>query len=250
MPPSIRLDGDKEAAKHLIGFGKKQLRLLKESMGFQNLFQRHRTLKDNLGRIVHCQRIGNLDQIYIFVPPHLAAIPPELRRELKTVYVSCWCCLAFAEGRVTEVIEIYGHRGYYGEPDPYPANCSEPDALVANYRGIRYRVEVCQKLVDLEPTDPTQTIYDTEEYVAIPSDFAEYKVGDEVILLCRGEWNGQILNHGDWYYCTSPPAGGNIGACWATRRPGQTPESNLADGTFIIVPLHVVGINDQIVSDT
>ena len=78
------------------------------------------------------------------------------------------------------------------------------------------------------------------------SDFAKYKVKDKVIVFMRGTWKSESLeykpgNRTPERVCKNNEVATCI-ACKGNRRPNY--ELDEADGSFLILPLEMAGIND------
>ena len=139
----------------------------------------------------------------------------------------CWCTDWFAEGEIKRVIGSYGDIGDYGE-EVYPDYCNSSDIAVKNYIGIRYEVKLCQGRTG-------------KTYICLPSDFAEYLVGDRVIMFMRGVWVENVLTEPDRIPGNSCQKV-SCKACKGNRRPNQTGDE--PDGSFLIMPLEIEGVND------
>ena len=140
----------------------------------------------------------------------------------------CWCTDWFVEGEIKRIIGDYGDVGDYGE-ETYPDYCNSDDEAVKNYVGIRYEVKLCQGR-------------NKKTYICLPSDFAEYKVDDKVIIFMRGVWDAASLTEPDRTpgdKCQTA----SCKACKGNRRTGQTGDE--PDGSFLIAPLEIEGVNDQ-----
>lgn len=153
-----------------------------------------------------------------------------VRRGYGLEYV-CWCTNWFVVGKIIRVIGDYGDRGNYGA-ETYPDYCKSPDSNIKNYIGIRYEVSLCQGR-------------NKKTYICLPSDFAEYAIDDKVIIFMRGTWN-EIGN--SIVEPTNRVAGEacekvSCVACKGNRREDQTGDE--ADGTFLIMPLEIDGVNKQ-----
>ncbi len=216
--------GDDFAARGLFGEGRHQLSILKSVMSFQNLQQLQRIVRFDDGTIIKCLSCFGQDVINIFVP-----IGAEEERRIVEAFF-CWCTNYFTEGIIAEVIGDYGEVGDY-EEETYPDCCNFSDMAVKNYIGIRYKVYLCQ--------GDKKT-----NYICLPSDFAEYKVGDKVIIFMRGIWIGTDLNepakrtpekgckNNEFVTCI---------ACKGTKRKGQIGDE--ADGSYLIMPIQIERVN-------
>jgi len=138
----------------------------------------------------------------------------------------CWCTNWFSEGEIKRIIGSYGDVGDYGEED-YPDCCNSSDVAIKNYVGIRYEVKLCQGR-------------NKKTYICLPSDFAEYLVGDLVIVFMRGVWVVNELTEPDRIHGESCQKV-SCKACRGNRRPEQTGDE--PDGSFLIVPLAISGVN-------
>ncbi len=186
-PPRVNLSGDIEAAKRYIPLGEKQLGQLTGFMEYQKLQQMNRTVEYDMGSgnvVVSCLSSFGNTTINIHVPPQ-----EQGGEELAELRVSwCWCNCCFASGIIKEVI------GDYGDPvgsfeDTYPDDLVDTDLNIQNYDGIRYKVVVCQKQKDYGFENNEQ--YSRDEFICIPSDFAEYRADDEVIVWLSKYWSGE-----------------------------------------------------------
>ena len=217
--------GDEFAAKGLLGEGRHQLSILKNLMSFQGLKQDQRTVRYNDGTAIRCTSVFGQDKIEVFVSFRMPVIAE--REVVKVEY--CWCTNYFTEGKIIEILGDYGEVGDYGS-ETYPDYCNSDDEAIKNYIGIRYKVILCQG-------DATST------YICLPSDFAEYEVDDKVIVFMRGIWDDTTLKEpirkagencigADKTYCR---------ACKGTKRIGRTGDE--ADGSYLISPLEISGVN-------
>jgi len=238
-PPRIVMAGNEAAARQLTGFGLNQLRILKEAMGFQGLSQMQSTAKDRkIGVTVKCSSCFGNDRIDIHVPSGFA---PEEIAALRVSY--CWCNCCFGSGVIKEVI------GDYGDPvgdfeDTYPDDLVDTDLNIQNYDGIRYKVAVCQKRHNRDYEDNAE--YYPRQFVCIPSDFAEYHTGENVIVWLSKQWSGT----GDSATANTERCVNTCGeACWSTdgacnvSQPWEPGVNNTPDGTFILMPLEFEGVN-------
>lgn len=220
--------GNEFVAKGLLGAGRHQLSILKNAMSFQKLKQLQRTVRFNDGTIIKCSSCFGQDTINVFVPP-MIPLPVKERKIVEVTY--CWCNNYFTEGIVERIIGDYGDIGDYGE-ETYPDYCNSDDEAVKNYIGIRYEVSMCQGIDGENKT-----------YICIPSDFAEYEVGDEVIVFMRGTWDGTILIEPEGrepgIECVNSEA--ICDACEGTIRPDWVGDE--PDGAYLIVPLAISGVN-------
>jgi hypothetical protein len=228
MPVRYITTGNEFAAKGLLGEGRHQLSILKNAMSFQNLKQLQRTVRFNDGVAIRCTSVFGQDKIEVFVPVGIPA-PIEERKIVAVEY--CWCNNYFTEGTIIRIIGDYGDVGEYGE-ETYPDYCNSDDVAVKNYNGIRYEVELCQG-IEGEPVT----------YICLPSDFAEYEVGDEVIVFMRGVWDETILSEPDGREpgITCVNSALICDACEGTTRPDRTDDE--ADGSYLISPLEISGVN-------
>ena len=219
--------GNESRAKGLLGEGRHQLSILRNAMTFQGLKQLQRVVRFNDGTIIKCSSCFGQDTVNVFVPPY---IPVEEERKIVKVYY-CWCNNYFTEGVVERVIGDYGSTGDYGE-ETYPDYCNSNDVAVKNYIGIRYEVSLCQGIMGRDET-----------YTCVPSDFAEYEVGDEVIVFMRGIWDEVTLIEPEGrepgIECVNSEA--KCDACDGTTRPDITDDE--PDGAYLIVPLAISGVN-------
>lgn len=233
--------GNEFAARGLLGEGRHQLSILKNAMSFQNLKQLQRNVRFDDGTTMKCSSCFGQDVVNVFVPPY---IPVEEERKIVKVYY-CWCNNYFTEGVIKRIIGDYGVTGDYGE-EKYPDYCNSLDSLpndeaVKNYIGIRYEVSLCQGIIGHDAT-----------YICIPSDFAEYKVDDKVIVFMRGTWKDNTLIEKE--NTLIEPVGREPGiecvnvnvelicdACDGTTRPDRTGDE--ADGAYLIAPLEISGVN-------
>ena len=225
--------GDEAKARGLLGEARHQMSILKNAMSFQELKQLQRVVQFKDGTIIKCLSCFDQDVINVFAP---IGIPIEEEPVIKQV-LSCWCTDYFAIGTIKGVIGDYGDVGDYGDEE-YPNYCNSSDVAVKNYIGIRYKVHICQgTLLNL----PAWT-----EYICLPSDFAEYQIGDKVIVFMRGEWDGTDLKEpskrdpkktckcDEFKLCI---------ACKGKKRPERVGDE--ADGSYLIMPLEIDGVNKQ-----
>lgn len=219
--------GDRKIASGLLGEGRHQLSILKNAMTFQNLQQLQRVVRFDDGTIIKCISCFGQDVINVYVSP---VIPVIVKRRKVVEVFYCWCTDYFTVGRIIEVLGAYGDIGDYGE-EAYPDYCNSDDIAVKNYIGIRYKVNLCQgdKKVN---------------YICLPSDFAEYQVGDKVIVLMRGIWYETSLNEPKKRIPERGCKNNEIATCIAckgTKRKGRIGDE--ADGSFLIMPLEIAGVN-------
>ena len=228
MTIRYRTSGDEHAAKSLFGEGRHQLSILKNAMKFQGLQQLQRIARFDDGTIIKCLSCFGQDVVEIFAP--LVGKEVEEKKIVSVDY--CWCSNWFTEGRIIEIYHEYSNVGEY-VPGEYPGNCNITDSAIENYTGIRYLVKCCQG-----------SAYG--QFVCLASDFAEYKTGDRVIVFMRGKWSGDVLEE------PARTPGGSCQcdeysdciACNGTRRTKQSsPNENEADGSYLIVPLAIAGVN-------
>ena len=212
--------------------------ILKNLMKFRNLEQLQRKVKFDNGIIIKCLSCFNQDVIKIFVPP---LIEVEERKIVSVDY--CWCSHWFTEGKIVEIYHEYSNVGEYG-PGEYPGNCNITDNAIENYMGIRYLVNCCQGSLQLD--NEINKVADYGQYICLASDFAEYKEGDRVIVFMRGQWRESVLEEPERIpgrSCLSDEYGACI-ACDGTRRTKQdVPNDNEADGSYLIMPLEIAGVN-------
>lgn len=238
MTIRYRTSGDEHAARSLLGEGRHQLGILKNAMKFQVLQQLQRIVRFDDGTIIKCLSCFGQDVIEVFVPFG------EVFEERKVVSVDyCWCTHWFTEGKIVEVYHEYSNVGEYG-PGEYPGNCNITDNAVENYTGIRYLVNCCQGSLQLD--NEINKVADYSQYICLASDFAEYKEGDRVIVFMRGQWEENILEEPARVpggSCLSDEYGACL-ACDGTRRTKQeVPNDNEVDGSYLIMPLEIAGVN-------
>jgi hypothetical protein len=222
IPATVRLFGDPVQAETMRGWAMAHLAALKRDMAFQNLMQLKRAYFFPNGAVINMSIAYNLAHIDIYVPFDAG------EEGYQEVTVKCWCNCCFAEGIIREVIWHYNQIGFYGE-NAFPYICTLDDIYIINYNGIRYNVEICQG-------------DSTEIYTCLPSDFAEYAVGDEVIVLHRGNWDGSNLISTSCIGCHACP---DDSACNGTRNPQALIGTNIPDGSYLIMPIWIPGINDN-----
>lgn len=234
MPIKYIPSGDKFKASQLWGEGRHQLSILKNLTSFQKLKQLQRIVRFSDGTIIKCLSCFNQDIIEVFVPFG------EIVEKKKIVEVRyCWCSHWFTEGKIVEVYADYGDIGDY--ETEYPANCNATDISIKNYIGIRYLVNCCQGSIQLDNEINKEADY--SQYICLASDFAEYQIGDRVIVFMRGQWDESILrkpNRIPGRSCLSDEYRTCI-ACDGTRREERIDEE--ADGSYLIVPLEIQGVN-------
>ena len=238
MTIRYRTSGDDFAARGLLGEGRHQLSILKNKMTFQGLKQLQQVTRFNDGTVIKCLSCFDQDVVEVFVPPG------EVAEEKKIVSVDyCWCSHWFTEGKIVEIYHEYSNVGEYS-PGEYPENCNETDQSIENYIGIRYLVNCCQGSLQLD--NEVNKVADYSQFICLPSDFAEYKEGDRVIVFMRGRWDKNILEEPDRVpgrSCLSD----EYGECWAcrgTRRKKEDSQDNTeADGSYLIMPLEIAGVN-------
>jgi hypothetical protein len=251
--------GDRKKAMMLKPEAVRQLFILRNAMKFQNLKQLQRFAFMTDGSKIFCSSIFGIENVHI-----TASSSSSKKPVLKEAYF-CWCNSVFAEGVVKEVIYDYEDFGPWwmdidvDEPwkQYYPWYCQfddefEYDSYIRRYTGIRYRVLVCQGELGHD-----------QEFICISSDFAGYVIGDKVIVLFMGRWpNGVPKNYVppatfhqdrsdpsylfDFKPCTCQYFDESDSmllceACMARHRIDQ--KETEADGSFIIVPIVVKGIN-------
>lgn len=242
-------DGDEFEAKALFGVGRHHLHILRSLMQQDGIEQQQRSVIYEDGTVIRCLSCFGQDVVDIFVPPGKAAGEKRIA-EIRC----CWCTNWFTEGRIVEIYDEYSHVGDY-EPGEYPDNCNFEDTALKNYEGIRYLVKCCQGTLDRISDYDSYTEIDEDrnkeaayrDYVCIPSDFAEYEIDDRVIVYMRGQWNeaGNILEEPareNDVVCVSDTYG-SCKACDGRMRAGR--EDNDADGSYLIVPLEVLGVNKR-----
>jgi len=159
----------------------------------------------------------------------------------------CWCTNWFAVGKIKSIIGDYGDIGDYGEEE-YPDYCNTKDdpqtysndGAIKNYIGIRYEVKVCQGR-------------NLKTYICLPSDFAEYAVGDKVIVFMRGSWVNPTEETPDIFSfleepdrtpgekCQKP----TCAACKGTKRTNPERVGEEAEGSYLIMPLEIEGVNER-----
>ncbi|OEU69111.1 MAG: hypothetical protein BA863_04080 [Desulfovibrio sp. S3730MH75] len=225
--------GDEFKARGLFGEGRHQLTILKNAMSFQELEQLQRVVRLKDGTVIKCLSCFGQDVVNIFAVPE---IPVKEKPKIKPV-ICCWCTDYFAVGTIKEVIGDYGDVGDYEDED-YPEYCNASDVAIKNYIGIRYKVHVCQGTL---LTLPAWT-----EYICLSSDFAEYQVGDKVIVFMRGEWDGTTLKEPPKRDPEKPCKCDEFKlciACQGKNRPGRVGDE--ADGSYLIMPLEIDGVNKQ-----
>lgn len=222
--------GNETIAKGLLGEGRHQLSILKNAMSFQNLKQLQRTVRFDDGVIINCLSCFGQDTIRVHVPVVVIPIVEE-RKIVEITY--CWCNNYFTEGIIEKIIGDYSDVGDYGE-EAYPDYCNSDDVAVKNYIGIRYEVSLCQGIKGQNST-----------YICIPSDFAQYEIGDEVIVFMRGTWAGTALGEPEGREPGIECANAKLicDACEGTTRPDRTGEE--VDGAYLITPLEISGVNDR-----
>jgi hypothetical protein len=134
IPIRIKSTGNAEACNNLVGFAKKQMTKLEESMAFQNLSQGVASISPYNGALIKCTSCFSLRVIEIHVGPSGGG--GGFTKE-------CFCNCFFARGYILEIIE-------YPDED--------------NLAGIdtRYTVAVCHK--------DKYVIYEN----CLPSDFFDY----------------------------------------------------------------------------
>ena len=219
--------GNEFRAKGLLGEGRHQLSILKNAMSFQNLKQLQRTVRFNDGTTIRCTSVFGQDKVEVFVPPVLPVIVEE-RKIVEIVY--CWCNNYFTEGTIIRIIGDYGDVGGYGE-ETYPDCCNSDDEAVKNYIGIRYKVSLCQGV-------------DNAEYICLSSDFAEYEVGDKVIVFMRGIWDGTSLEKPPKRKPESACTNDGVDLCIACKGTTRLDRAgDEADGSYLIAPLEISGVN-------
>lgn len=226
--------GNEKIARSLLGEGRHQLTILKNAMTFQKLQQLQRIVRFDDGTVIKCSSCFGQDVVNVYVP----IIPVPVEKERKIVLILyCWGSDYFTEGKITEIFGDYGDVGDY-EGKKYPNYCNSNDQAIKNYVGIRYKVKICQGiLLNL----PART-----EYICLPSDFAEYEVGDKVIVFMRGAWDGSELIEPEKREPGKSCKNNDIVTCIAskgTKRTGITGEE--ADGSYLIMPLEVEGVNPE-----
>lgn len=140
----------------------------------------------------------------------------------------CWCTNWFVEGVIKKIIGDYGKVGEYEEGNLYP-DCCIPDIEIKNYVGIRYEVRLCQGR-------------GKKIYICLPSDFAEYKVEDKVIIFMRGVWEDTSLTEPDRTPGDKCQAA-SCKACRGNKRPERIGDE--ADGSYLIIPLEIEGVNPK-----
>lgn len=243
--------GDREKAEGMIPEGARQMFILKNAMRFQGLKQLKRIAILSDGSRIVCSSVFGIDNILI------EAHSSDVKKPVVKKAYFCWCNSCFAEGVVKEIIgdyEVFGPwfksiPGDVGKYKFYPLYCQynndmKMESYIRRYEGIRYRVSVCQGESGHE-----------QEFICIPSDFAGYQVGDEVIVLFMGLWPNKFSkdhpapfdqNQGSPAYledflecqCSEDAL---CEACMANHRIDQAETE--ADGSFIIIPMRVEGIN-------
>lgn len=237
MTIRYRTSGDEHAARGLLGEGRHQLGILKNAMKFQGLQQLQRIVRFDDGTIIKCLSCFGQDVVEVFVPFG------EVVEERKIVSVDyCWCNNYFTEGKIVEVYSEYSDVGDYAAGE-YPGNCNATDLAIANYTGIRYLVNCCQGSLQLDAEG--NKVADYCQYICLPSDFAEYQIGDRVIVFMRGKWDNEteLLNEPNRVAgrsCLSDEYGSCI-ACDGTRRESRIDEE--ADGSYLIMPFEIEGVN-------
>lgn len=242
MTIRYRTSGDEHAAKSLFGEGRHQLSILKNAMKFQGLQQLQRIARFDDGTIIKCLSCFGQDKVEVFVP-----FVGEEVEERKVVSIDyCWCSNWFTEGKIVEIYHEYSNVGEY-EPGDYPGICNIADSAIENYTGIRYLVNCCQGSLQLD--NEGNKVADYSQYICLASDFAEYKEGDRVIVFMRGQWSGDVLGEPGRTpggSCLSDEYGDCI-ACNGTRRTKQSsPNENEADGSYLIMPFEIAGVNLRI----
>ena len=235
MTIRYRTSGDDFAARGLLGEGRHQLSILKNKMTFQGLKQLQQVTRFNGGTVIKCLSCFGQDVVEVFVPT--LAGKAEEKRVASVDY--CWCSNWFTEGKIIEIYGEYSNVGEYSLGE-YPENCNAEDTSIKNYTGIRYLVACCQGSLQID--NVANKAADYNRYICLPSDFAEYKEGDRVIVFMRGRWNENVLeepNRVPGINCVSS----EHGECWAcrgTRRTKEDLQDNIeADGSYLIMPLEI-----------
>jgi hypothetical protein len=213
------MTGNREAATHLRRRGQVELMILEQDMRYRRLQIGLRRVPLAGGAFIICQHFFGQRIIMVHVP-----ITPTVAEEEQIEELLCWCSACFAEGRITRVIGDYGYRGDYATP--YPACCNADDTI-GDYEGIRYEVMICQRVT-------------WGPFICIPSDFAEYEVGESVMVLFNGRWSAQPPYSRQAIHCSDcapciESAETGCDPCNANRRPGQSGDE--PDGTFTVLPV-------------
>lgn len=149
VPPKIVLRGDTELAKAFIGKANSVMKSLEESMSYRDLKQDHRYFEPFPGALIKCSVVFGLRTILIIIPTQAGKAFKE--------GLECFCNCNFTVGKVIEQTGTLDDRTGYGEIFLY--------TVLACYKKRQYKLyENC-----------------------LASDFAEYIVGQKVILIPYNE---------------------------------------------------------------
>lgn len=243
IPPRIFVDGDRERGfEVLLPFAKKQMEVLDQEMGLSGLFQGQRNIRLSDGSTVRCGIRGTLSDIKIYAVPAGEAPGEEAQEEIE-LGTWCWCQCCFSSGEVTRLWSDYGQEGNYpiieGE-ELYPDLVVDSDLAIWVYNGIRYEVKICNQEFDPILLD---FIAVERTFICVASDWSEYAVGDKVIVMLRGAWNGSIMSESICRQGRCEDCGQNACAGTYPANRGSIEDWDKVDGTYIILPLRIEGVN-------
>jgi len=217
-PPKIRwsIRGfvPESVQKRIRAEAQKQIGILRNAMRFQKLSQ-GRSRAHVGGLLFTCISMFGLETVDITMTG-LGAKGPIIAK-LET----CWCIRQLTEGLVIEIIAA-GASGCLPVKDGEGVNvypdCAE--AEIGDYVGTRYRVQVCQ--CGLFDGCIREKVWN--EFICIPTDFDEYEIDDQVVLVYIGEDGFENGTEDTKKY-----------ACAVTARENALMELEL-DGQLIILP--------------